>query len=77
MCAARLPGFILPGGFGGALLVVSILGVVCDCYLWLLLRSWGGSWWFLWGLWVLFGLGWSFPGSVCVCVCGLVGCVQS
>ena len=27
-CAPRLPGFILLVGFGGALLVVSILGIV-------------------------------------------------
>ena len=33
--------------FGGALLVVSILGVVYDCHWWPLLRSWGdmGPFW--------------------------------
>ena len=44
----RLPGFFLLGGFGGALLVVSVLGIVYDCHLLLLLESWGGingSWW--------------------------------
>ena len=55
--APRLPGFILLGGFGGAFLVVSILGVVYDCHLSAVLQSWGGYWWFLLGIWVLFGLG--------------------
>ena len=27
-----VPGFMLLVGFGGALLVVSVLGIVCDCY---------------------------------------------
>ena len=35
----RLPGFFLLGGFSGALLVVSILGIVYDCHLLLLLGS--------------------------------------
>ena len=40
--APRLPGFILLlVGFSGALLVDSVLGMVCGCPLWLLLRSWG------------------------------------
>ena len=55
--APRLPGFILLGGFGGAFLVVSILGVVYDCHLSAVLQSWGSYWWFLLGIWVLFGLG--------------------
>ena len=56
-------GFILPGGFGGAFLVVSVLGVVCDCHLWLVLQCWGrGCWWFLRDLWVLFGLGVALSG---------------
>ena len=41
-------GFFLLGGFGGTLLVVSVLGIVYDCHLLLLLESWGvinGSWW--------------------------------
>ena len=42
-CAPRPPGFILLVGFGGALLVVSILGIVQDCHLCPLLRSCGGG----------------------------------
>ena len=54
----------LLGGFGGALLVVSILRVVCDCRWWPLFRSWGVCcYWVLWELCVLFGreLGASVP----------------
>ena len=41
--APCLSGFILLlVGFSGALLVVLVLGMVCDCPLWLLLRSWVG-----------------------------------
>ena len=41
--APCLSGFILLlVGFSGALLVVLVLGMVCDCPLWLLLRSWEG-----------------------------------
>ena len=41
--ARALPpsGVYLLGGFGGTLLVVSILGVVCDCSLWSVLGSGG------------------------------------
>ena len=65
-------------GFSGTLLVVSALDMVCDCHLGSLLRSWGGCWWFLWGIWVLVGLGvalsgllWGGRGGG-----GVVGCVQ-
>ena len=77
MCATRLLGFILPGGFSGALLVVSILGMIYDCCLQLLLRSWGGG-----GvLMVPVGaIGPFWPGDglfralcVCLCVCVFVG----
>ena len=71
MCATRLLGFILPGGFSGALLVVSILGMIYDCCLQLLLRSWGGGGinGSCGGYWSFLAWGWSFPGSVCVSVC--------
>ena len=39
------PRFILLGGFGGTLLAVLILGMVCivyDCHLWPVLQCWGG-----------------------------------
>ena len=39
--APRLPRFILWVSLSGILIVVSILGIVFDCYLWLLLQSWG------------------------------------
>ena len=60
--APRLLGFGLLVGFSGALLVVSALDMVCDCHLGSLLRSWGGCWWFLWGLCVLVGLGVALSG---------------
>ena len=40
------PRFILLGGFGGTLLAVLILGMVCivyDCHLWPVLQCWGGG----------------------------------
>ena len=63
--APCLSGFILLlVSFSGALLVVLVLGMVCDCPLWLLLRSWEGLLVVSVGQWVFFGLGWPFPGCV-------------
>ena len=50
----------LLGGFGGALLVVSILRVVCDCRWWPLFRSWGVCcYWVLWELCPFWPRAWS------------------
>ena len=47
--------------------------MVYGCHLRPLLRSWGGYWWFLWELWVLFDLGLILSRLRT----RLVGCVQS
>ena len=52
----RLLGFILLVSLSGALFVVSILSIFCECHLGSLLRSWS-YWGFLCWLWVFVGLG--------------------